>query len=77
MKLKKYPPGGRTEDSFLLTQVVPYFAESPYPVASKVSAPPAPSKGLRCKRRAGRRGAPVKRFKFWVGSDLCRGVSEN
>ena len=33
--------------------MLPYFAESPYPVASKVSVPPTPSKGPRCKRRAG------------------------
>ena len=32
---------------------LPYFAESPYPVASKVDFPPPPSKGPRCKRRAG------------------------
>ena len=32
---------------------LPYFAESPYPVASKVSVTPTPSKGPRCKRRAG------------------------
>ena len=32
---------------------LPNFAESPYPVASKVDFPPTPSKGPRCKRRAG------------------------
>ena len=34
---------------------LPYFAESPYPVpvASKVDFAPTPSKGPRCKRRAG------------------------
>ena len=33
--------------------MLPYFAESPYPVASKVGVTPTPSKGPRCKRRAG------------------------